>query len=283
MSKKLKSDMGWSSADRIVVRGHDLVEDLIGKVPLGDVAFLELKGRLPTRQESIVFNAITVTLVEHGMTPSAIAARLTYFGAPESLQGAVAAGLLGMGDRFGGSAEDAARMLQTALEDPLLPAGERVRERVEKEVLPLPAGEGDPHAELKALASRIVSDHKAKRQPVAGLGHPIHKPVDPRTAKLFEIAAENGLSGRYVELMQLIGDEATRTYGRELPVNATGAIGAIASELGISWRVCRGLAVMARAIGLVAHIQEEIEEPLAAEIWSRIEGESSSHNRPGTD
>lgn len=259
MSKKLKSDLGWSTADRIVVRGHDLVEELIGKVSLGDVAFLELKGRLPTKQESIVFNAIAVTLVEHGMTPSAIAARLTYFGAPESLQGAVAAGLLGMGDRFGGSAEDAARMLQVALE------------------------QAGPDSNLKALASRIVSDHKERKQPVAGLGHPIHKPVDPRTAKLFEVAAANGLSGRYVSLMQLVGEEATRTFDRSLPVNATGAIGAIASELGIPWRVCRGLAVMARAIGLVAHIQEELEEPLAAEIWSRIEGESSSHNRPGTD
>src|ERR1700688_748042 len=116
MTKKLKSELGGSTADWIVVRGRDRGEGLSGGVALGDVAFLELKGRLPTRQESIVFNAIVVTLVEHGMTPSAIAARLTYFGAPESLQGAVAAGLLGMGDRFGGSAEDAARMLQAALE-----------------------------------------------------------------------------------------------------------------------------------------------------------------------
>ncbi|MGH7762549.1 MAG: citryl-CoA lyase [Candidatus Dormibacteraceae bacterium] len=257
--KHLRSDLGWSTADRIVVRGHDLVEELIGKVSLGDIAFLELKGRLPTKQESIVFNAIAVTLVEHGMTPSAIAARLTYFGAPESLQGAVAAGLLGIGDRFGGSAEDAARILQTALEG------------------------AEQDADLEAVARRIVIDHKATKQPVAGLGHPIHKPEDPRTARLFEVAAENGLSGPYVTLMRLVGEEASRVFGRELPVNATGAIGAIASELGIPWRVCRGLAVMARAIGLVAHIQEEIEEPLAAEIWSRIEAESSSQNRPGTD
>jgi citrate synthase len=257
MTKRLKSDLGWSTADRIVVRGHDLVE-LLGKTSLGDFAFLELKGRVPTKQESIVFNAITVTLVEHGMTPSAIAARLTYFGAPESLQGAVAAGLLGMGDRFGGSAEDAAHMLQNAL------------------------SQAKPDADLHALASRIVRDHKARKHPIAGLGHPIHKPIDPRTPKLFKIAAENGLSGRYVELMQLVGEEASRIFGRELPVNATGAIGAIASELGIPWRVCRGLAVMARAIGLVAHLQEEMEEPLAAEIWSRIEGESSSHLRPGS-
>jgi citrate synthase len=95
------------------------------------------------------------------------------------------------------------------------------------------------------------------------------------------VAAENGFSGRYVELMQLVSEEATRSYRRQLPVNATGAIGAIASELDIPWQVCRGLAVMARAIGLVAHVQEEMREPLAAEIWSRVEEETSDHLRPG--
>jgi citrate synthase len=250
--KRLKSGMGSSTADTITVRGHDLVEDLIGKVSLGDMAFLELKGRLPSRQESTVFNALAVTLVEHGMTPSAIAARLTYFGAPESLQGAVAAGLLGIGDRFGGSVEEAARTLQEALEG---------------------AGESP---DMASLARQIVSTHKERKRPIAGLGHPIHKPIDPRTPKLFAIAGDNGFSGRFVELMQAISAEASRSYGRELPVNATGAIGAIASELDIPWRVTRGLAVMARAIGLVAHIQEELEEPLAAEIWGRIDEESSS-------
>lgn len=250
--KRLKSGMGSSTADTITVRGHDLVEDLIGKVSLGDMAFLELKGRLPSRQESTVFNALAVTLVEHGMTPSAIAARLTYFGAPESLQGAVAAGLLGIGDRFGGSVEEAARTLQEALEG---------------------AGKSP---DMASLARQIVSTHKERKRPIAGLGHPIHKPIDPRTPKLFAIAGDNGFSGRFVELMQAISAEASRSYGRELPVNATGAIGAIASELDIPWRVTRGLAVMARAIGLVAHIQEEVEDPLAAEIWGRIDEESSS-------
>src|SRR5207302_9258009 len=112
--KKLRSDIAWSNADRIVVRGQNLVE-LIGTVSLGDFAFLELKGRLPTAAESAVFNAIAVTLVEHGLTPSAIAARLTYLGAPESLQAAVAAGLLGLGGRYGGTVEEAARMLQEGL------------------------------------------------------------------------------------------------------------------------------------------------------------------------
>ncbi|HEY8840878.1 MAG TPA: citryl-CoA lyase [Candidatus Dormibacteraeota bacterium] len=250
--KRLKSGMGSSTADRITVRGHDLVEDIIGKVSLGDMAFLELKGRLPSREESTVFNALAVTLVEHGMTPSAIATRLTYFGAPESLQGAVAAGLLGIGDRFGGSVEEAARTLQEALE------------------------EAGPSSDTSALARQVVAAHKESKRPIAGLGHPIHKPIDPRTPRLFGIAAANGFSGRFVQLMEAISAEASRSYGRDLPVNATGAIGAIASELEIPWRVTRGLAVMARAIGLVAHVQEELEEPLAAEIWSRIDEESST-------
>ena len=254
--RKLKSNLAWSTANRIVVRGHDLAEDLIGKVSLGDMAFLELKGRLPTAPESAVFNAIAITLVEHGMTPSAIAARLTYLGAPESLQGAVAAGLLGLGDRFGGPVDDAARMLQEAL-----------------------AG-APPDADLAAIAGRVVTEQRAAGLLVAGLGHPVHKSIDPRVPRLFQVAAENGLRGRYVNLMELIGEAATRAAGRPLPLNATGAIGAIASELGLPWQVCRGLAVMARAIGLVAHIQEELQEPMAAEIWTRVDEEASEHLRP---
>ena len=103
----------------------------------------------------------------------------------------------------------------------------------------------------------------------------LDRPIDPRTPRLFAIAADNGFSGRFVQLMEAISAEASRSYGRELPVNATGAIGAIASELDIPWRVTRGLAVMARAIGLVGHVQEELQEPLAAEIWTRIDEESS--------
>ncbi|HSS62194.1 MAG TPA: citryl-CoA lyase [Candidatus Limnocylindrales bacterium] len=247
MKRKLRSELGRSTADQVFVRGHDLSAELIGKVSLGDVAFLELKGRLPNQQESVMFNALVVTLVEHGLTPSTIAARLTYYGAPEALQAAVAAGLLGMGDRFGGSIEQAARALQEA-----------------------PADE-DP----RTAASRIVQECRARKEPIPGLGHPVHKPADPRTTRLFELAGENGFAGRHVELMRLVGEEASRAAGRELPVNATGAIAAIASEMGLSWRICRGLAVMARAIGLVAHLQEEMQEPMAAEIWSRSEAEAA--------
>jgi citrate synthase len=255
MTRKLKSQLGRSTADQIFVRGHDLAADLIGKVSLGDMAFLELQGRLPNHQESVMFNALAVTLVEHGLTPSTIAARLTYYGAPEALQAAVAAGLLGMGDRFGGSIEQAARSLQ----------------------------EAPPDGDLRETARQIVQDHRARKDVIPGLGHPIHKPADPRTTRLFALAAENGFSGRYVALMQLIAEEASQTYGRDLPVNATGAIAAIASEMGFSWRICRGLAVMARAIGLVAHLQEEMDEPMAAEIWSRSEAEAAGDTNSNRD
>jgi citrate synthase len=250
VSRKPRSRLSHSTTDQIFVRGHDL-SDLIGKVSLGDVAYLELKGRLPDQRESVMFNAIVVTLVEHGITPSTIAARLTYFGAPEALQAAVAAGLLGMGDRFGGSIEQAARMLQEAPA-----AGDR-----------------------REVAREIVADFRRRKQIIPGLGHPVHKPADPRTTRLFELAAENGFSGRHVKLIELIARKATAVYGRDLPVNATGAIAAIASEMELPWRITRGLAVMARAIGLVAHLQEEMEEPMAAEIWARTEEEAGSEDR----
>ena len=252
--RRLRSEVAYSTADRIVVRGHDLV-DLIGNVALGDMAFLELKGRLPTSQESAVFNAITVTLVEHGMTPSTIAARMTYLGAPESLQGAVAAGILGLGGRFGGTVEDIARILQTRL------------------------GAAPLEADLRQVARDVVEEHRSAKRLIPGIGHPEHKDIDPRVPRLFEVAAANGLSGRHVELVRLIGDEASTALDRKLPVNATGAIGAIASELEIPWQVCRGLAVIARAIGIVAHLQEEVADPLATEIWSRVEEEAGEQTR----
>lgn len=255
--KTLRSDMGWSTESTITVRGLNLAGDILGKVNLGDFAFLEITGRLPSPGESVVFNAMLATLVEHGMTPMAIATRLTYLGAPESLQGAVASGLLGMGTTFAGTAEGSARMLQEA-----------VTPETTEEQLP-------------ALAERIVQSHMASRRQVPGIGHNLHKPIDPRTPRLFELAAEHGLSGRYVALMQLVARQAEEALGKpgQLPVNATGALGALASEMGLPWKLCRGLAVIGRAVGLVGHIAEELRNPLAREMWERIDEESSAHHR----
>ncbi len=254
--KEIRSDIAWSTPDRIEVRGKSLPDDILGHLNLGDMAFLQLTGRMPTPRQSVVFNAIVVTLVEHGITPSALAARLTYAGAPESLQAAVAAGLCGLGSVFVGSMEGAAKMLG--------------------EALPPDA----PDTDLTALAARVVADHKAAGRIVPGLGHPLHKPVDPRTPRLFALAAENGFGGRYVAMMQAIAREAERVSGKSLPINATGAIGAICCEMGFPWKIVRGFGVMARAIGLVGHILEESENPMAIEIWQRVEDEATRHIRP---
>ncbi|HEX9397125.1 MAG TPA: citryl-CoA lyase [Burkholderiales bacterium] len=225
-TKRIRSDLAWSTVERIVVRGKDLPGEILGHLNLGDMAFLELTARVPNEKESRIFNAMVVTLVEHGVTPSAIAARMTYLGAPESMQAAVAAGLLGLGSVFVGSMEGAARML---MED----------------------------------------KYEGKRIP--GLGHPLHKPVDPRTTRLFEIARETGHYGEYCKRMEALARE------KNLTLNATGAIGALACELGLDWRCVRGLGVMARAVGLVGHVLEEARDPMATEIWERVEEEASAH------
>jgi citrate synthase len=235
-----------------------LPSEILGKLNFGDMAFLELTARMPTPQESVMFNALIVTLVEHGITPSALAARLTYAGAPESLQAAVAAGLCGLGTVFVGSMETAAKMLYEAL----------------------PPGTGE--VDLDAIAKETVSKMRLAGAIIPGLGHPLHKPMDPRTPRLFQLATENGLSGRYVALMQAIGREAERAAGKSLPINATGAIGAICCEFGFPWKIVRGLGVMARAVGLVGHILEESQNPMAIEIWQRMEEEASAHLRPQT-
>ena len=237
--KPLRSDLAWSTVDRIVVRGKDLPGEILGHLNLGDMAFLELTGRVPSTGESRLFNAMVVTLVEHGVTPSALVARLTYLGAPEALQAAVAGGLLGLGSVFVGSMEGVARILSDAIA-----TGKDAR--------------------------TVLAENK--RMP--GLGHPIHKPVDPRSARLFQIARETGHYGKYCRLMEEIAQT------RSITLNATGAIGALACELGLDWRIVKGLGVMARAVGLVGHILEETRQPMAEEIWLRIEHEATAHLRP---
>src|SRR5688572_30786200 len=230
----IRSDLGWSTRDRIVVRGKDLPGEILGTLNLGDMAFFELTGKVPEAKESRLFNAMAVTLVEHGITPSALAARLTFLGAPEAMQAAVAAGLCGLGSVFVGSMEGAARLLSSGKD-----------------------------------AKTIVIENKR----IPGLGHHLHKPVDPRAVRLFQIARETGYYGKYCELMEAIGKE------KNLVVNATGAIGALACELGLDWRAVRGIGVMARAVGLVGHLLEESRQPMAEAVWHQVEAEASKHLR----
>lgn len=257
--KPIRSDIGWSDATSITLFGKDLPSEILGHLNLGDMGFLELTGRFPDAMESRMFNAMVVTLVEHGMTPSAIVARMTYAGAPESLQGAVAAGLNGLGTVFVGSIEGAAKMLY--------------------EAMPNQDGTPDLTADFTAIAQRTAQSFQAQSRIVPGIGHPIHKPIDPRTPRLFELARETGFDGPYLKLMQAIADEASQLGGKALPVNATGALGALCCEMGFDWKICRGIGVMARAVGLVGHILEESRRPMATEIWHSIEARATEHLR----
>ncbi|MBP1136557.1 citrate synthase [Arthrobacter sp. PvP023] len=248
----IRSDIARATPSTVHVHGLDLI-DMLGTVSLGDFAYLELFRRLPDKSESVVFNAIVVALVEHGLTPSALTARLTALGAPESLQGAVAAGLLGLGNTFVGTIEGAARICQTYL----------------------PVTGTLDESGIKSLAARIAEDFTREGNPIPGLGHPVHKPVDPRAQKLFAITREQGFDDTPLRLMEELSRLSSESRGRILPVNVTGAIGAIAAVLGLPWDVARGLGVMARSIGLVGHLLEERQQPLAASVWTRAERESS--------
>ena len=230
--RPIRSELGWSTTDRIVVRGKDLPGEILGRLNLGDMAFFELTGKFPDEKQSRLFNAMAVTLVEHGITPSALAARMTFLGAPEAMQAAVAAGLCGLGSVFVGSMEGAAKLLSSG-----------------------------------KTAKEIIAENRR----IPGLGHHLHKPVDPRAVRLFEIARETGYYGKYCALMEAIGKE------KGMVVNATGAIGALACELGLDWRAVRGIGVMARAVGLVGHLLEESREPIAETVWHQVEAQATEH------
>jgi citrate synthase len=250
---QVKSDIAWANPSKVVVHGLDLCDEIVGKIDFGQMTFLQLFGRLPDARELRMFNAMMVILVEHGITPSSLATRFTYCGAPEAVQAAVAAGLLGLGSVFVGSLDNAAKLLQ--------------------ETIPVNTSPSDP----KAKAAEIVSSYRARKEIIPGIGHPFHKPIDPRSVALFEVARETGYYGPYVELMDAIGKEATLQSGRPLPLNVTGAMAAVASEMGIPWKICRGLAVAARAVGLVGHILEEMRQPMAETLYLRIEHEATRH------
>jgi citrate synthase len=236
--------MGYSTPDRIIIRGHDLCEDLIGKVDFGAMVFLEIVGRLPSDEEAAMVNAVLVTLAEHGVTANSIATRLTHHAAPEALQGAVAAGLLGAGSTFLGAIEECAHVLQD-----------------------LAQGEG----ELEDRVRAYVDAMRTTRSIIPGIGHPVHKPHDPRTELLFSMADRLGFPGAHRAAAKELRRVAEEVYDRVLPVNADGAIAAVLSDVGFPWQVCRGFAVIGRSGGLVGHVMEESRRPVARHIWSIAE------------
>jgi citrate synthase len=244
---KFPTGLGTSDADSIKLMGHDLAHDLMGKVGFGELAFWLVAGRRPTAGEVRLFEAVLVALADHGFTPTAIAARLTYLSAPDSLQGALAAGLLGGGSRFLGVTEDCGRFLA----DTLVAAG------TEKD--------------YDVIALAAVRKAKEERRIIPGLGHPVHKVEDPRTPVLFEIADEEGLRGPHLRLFEAIGRVHPTVLGRKLPLNGAGVCGAALADLGLPTDLLRGFALLARAAGLLGQLAEERRRPVANDIYMTVD------------
>jgi citrate synthase len=246
----LRTGIGASDADSITVRGRDLASELMGQVTFTELAFLLVLGRMPAPGQTRLLDAVLVSLADHGLTPTVLAARFTYTGAPEALQGAIAAGLLGGGTVFLGVVEDTATFLEAILE--AMPAG------ADDEALRSAAGD--------AVRRRIESGRR-----VPGLGHPVHKAEDPRTPRMYAIAEETGQLGPSLRLLRLVAEAHAEQTGRALPINGAGVAGAALADLGFPPALVRGFALLARTAGLVGHLAEEMTHPIGMPLYREID------------
>jgi len=240
--KKPTTKIAHHTADAIYVRGASLVDELIGKLTFTEMMYFQLLGKRPTPAQTRILDAVLVTLMEHGLTPSAIATRLIYDSCPEAIQAAVAAGLLGVGSTFIGTMEGCATNLEEMLSS------------------------SSPEIKAKEIANR----YRKAKQPIPGFGHPHHKPDDPRSPRLLALAAEAGVPGHHIRALRLLAAEVDAAWGRHLTINATGAIAALLGEIGVPREVARGIAVVSRAAGLVGHIREEQLDPAARHMWDVV-------------
>lgn len=230
----------------IFYRDRNLVDELLGKdSDFVTVMMQHILGRDVTPSQMRIMNAILITMMEHGLTPSAIATRSIYMSAPENLQGAVAAGLLAVGSQFVGTIENNARLLA--------------------ELVDL-----EPDAQA-SRAAEIVREHRARKAHLPGFGHHLHKPDDPRALKLLEIGEAECDHPRHLKALKTLSAAVDAEFQRHITINATGATAALLGDMDIPVELMRGFAVISRAAGLVAHIAEEQRKPSGRFIWETID------------
>jgi citrate synthase len=246
------TSLGMSDATTIRLLGHDLGTELIGAVGFSELTFWMSARRRPTAGEARMFEAVLVSLTDDGFTPTAIAARLTYYSAPEAVQGALAAGILGGGARFLGVTEDAGRWLHDVLD-------------VAGDTTGWSEAQWDDTARL---ALRVSRDSGGT---IPGLGHPVHKVADPRVAPLLAIAAETGALGPHLRLFEAVGRVHEEVLGVHLPLNGAGVAGAAMADLGLPIDLLRGFALLARTAGLLGHLAEEREMPIAPGVYAEVD------------
>lgn len=234
-------------ANHICVRGRNLVTELMGEVTFSQMILLQLLGRKPARAQTRILDAVLVTIMEHGLIPSAIVSRLTHYGAPESVQGAVAAGLLGVGDQFAGTASACAKILE-----------------------PMAAA---PRAKRPAIARAAIRSLRAANRPVPGFGHPTHRGGDPRVKRLIAIVKAAGANGEYLAALSTLERCVRQEIGKKLVTNVSAALAAAMGEAGVPAQAMRGVILTARCAGLAGHVYEESQDPVAPAMWKAIEKE----------
>jgi citrate synthase len=243
--------------DRVEVRGRDLCADLMGRLSFTEYFHLLLTGREPTDDQRYFLDLLLVAIAEHGMMPTNVAARMTLAADPGSLQGAVAAGILGAGPVILGTSEACAALLEEA----------------QRKV----ASGGEPAAVAKDLAHTV---HESGGR-LPGFGHPLHRPLDPRAERILELADERDVSGPHVLLARGIRDSAAEAWGRPLTMNVAMPIAAVMLDLGLSSATVKAVPILARTAGLLAHLAEERERPLGFLMAGKAE--EAVQYEPGTD
>lgn len=233
------SAIATSDADSITVRGKDLCNDLIGKLSYTDYYYFLLTGSMPTEEQSFFTDAVLVAIAEHGLVPSNQAARMTLAAAPDALQGAVAAGLLGCGSVVFGSSESCGRFLV---------------ELIEKAKL-----NSEPS---KQVVRQALGELRATKRTVPGYGHPQHSGMDPRATRLLNLAKSRGVAGEHIAMLELVETLLPEVFSRTLPINVSGAIPAVMLDVGFPLGALKGIPILARTGGLLAHLYEEMNRPI---------------------
>jgi citrate synthase len=228
-----------SDLHSVNIRGRELSSELIGHVSFTDMFFLLVTGVMPDDRQRKIMDAVLVAIAEHGLVPSNVASRVTFAASPDSMQGAVAAGILGCGTVVLGSSETAGRFYAS--------------------IVAMSDSENLP---LRTVAEREMEKLKALKRHLPGFGHPQHKEGDPRAIRLLAIAREIGSAGRHVEVVKVIEDLVPTIYGRQMPLNVSGAIPAVALDAGFPAAALRGIPILARTASLVAHVHEEMNRPI---------------------
>ncbi len=227
------------------MRGKDVLTEILGHKSFTEAFYFIVTGREPTAGEVRTLDACLIILMDHGITPNALVARLVEDSVPTDIQVPVAAGLLMIGNKFAGTMVGTGEILYDCMSQ-----------------------DGDRRQWLAATVAR----YRADKRFIPGFGHPYYKPEDPRASRLFEIARANGAEGNYIDLVGMLGEEVDKAAGRHLTLNVTGALGAVLNEIDFPVEVMRSVSVIGRAAGLVAHIYEEKRNQVVPAVVDFING-----------